>query len=147
MLQLSGTTNSIFHPLSSHSHSKYPSSSVVPACQCTRHGFHPWIRTIPWRRKWQPTPIFLPGKSHGQRSLAGNTPWGCKQQTMTQRWSVRARARTHTHVPRCGLHSMELGTVGRDLATECVRTCTHPQPLCHEWIEVCLCKDVQHSRR
>ena len=58
-----------------------------------------------------------------------------------------ARTCAHTHVPRCGLHSMGLGTVGRDLATERVRTCTHPQPLGHEWIEVCLCKEVQHSRR
>ena len=38
-------------------------------CQCKRHGFNPWVRKIPWRRKWQPTPVFLPGKSHGQRSL------------------------------------------------------------------------------
>ena len=40
-------------------------------CQCRRHQrhrFHPWVGKIPWRRKWQPTPIFLPGKSHGQRS-------------------------------------------------------------------------------
>ena len=36
-----------------------------------RHGFHPWVEKIPWRRKWQPTPAFLPGESHGQRSLAG----------------------------------------------------------------------------
>ena len=39
-------------------------------CQCRRpkrHGFHPWIRKIPWRREWQPIPVFLPGKSHGQR--------------------------------------------------------------------------------
>jgi len=35
----------------------------------------------PWRKKWQPNPIFLPGKSHGQRSLAGYSPWGCKSQT------------------------------------------------------------------
>ena len=34
-----------------------------------RHRFDPWFRKIPWRRKWQPTPVFLPGKSHGQRSL------------------------------------------------------------------------------
>jgi len=40
-------------------------------CQCRRHRFHPWVRKIPQRRKWQPTPVFLPGKSHGQRSLAG----------------------------------------------------------------------------
>ena len=38
---------------------------------CRRHGFNPRVRKIPWRRKWQPTPVFLPGKSHGQRSLAG----------------------------------------------------------------------------
>ena len=42
-------------------------------------GFYPWVRRIPWRRKWQPTPIFLPGKSHGQRSLAGNSSWGRKR--------------------------------------------------------------------
>ena len=46
-----------------------------------RHGFDPWVRNIPWRRKWQPTPVFLPGKSHGQRSLAGYSPWGHKSQT------------------------------------------------------------------
>ena len=40
------------------------------ACQCRRCGFHPWVRKIPWRRKWQPIPVFLPGKSHGQRSPA-----------------------------------------------------------------------------
>ena len=43
-----------------------------------RPGFDPWVGKIPWRRKWQPTPIFLPGKSHGQRSLAGYSPWGCR---------------------------------------------------------------------
>ena len=51
------------------------------ACQCRRHrklGFHPWVGKIPWRRKWQPTPVFLPGKSHGQRSLVSYGPWGCK---------------------------------------------------------------------
>ena len=52
-------------------------SSKEPACQCTRHkqhGFHPWVGKIPWRRKWQPTPVFLPGESHGQRSLVGFSP-------------------------------------------------------------------------
>ena len=43
-----------------------------------RSGFNSWVRKIPWRRKWQPTPVFLPGKSHGQRSLAGYRPWDCK---------------------------------------------------------------------
>ena len=49
--------------------------------QYRRSRFNPWIGKIPWRRKWQPTPLFLPGKSHGQRSLAGYSPWGCKSQT------------------------------------------------------------------
>ena len=44
-----------------------------------RLGFDPWVRKIPWRRKWQPTPVFLPGESHGQRSLEGYSPWGRKR--------------------------------------------------------------------
>ena len=44
--------------------------------QCRRCGFEPWVRKIPWRRKWQPTLGFSSGKSHGQRSLAGYSPWG-----------------------------------------------------------------------
>ena len=51
------------------------------ACQCKRPRFDPWVRKIPWRRKWQPTPVFLPGESHGQRSLAGSSPWGRKEST------------------------------------------------------------------
>ena len=42
-------------------------------------GFDPWGRKIPWSREWQPAPVFLPGKFHGQRSLAGYSPWGCKE--------------------------------------------------------------------
>ena len=38
--------------------------------------FDPWVEKIPWRRKWQLTPVFLPGKSHGQKSLTGYSPWG-----------------------------------------------------------------------
>ena len=47
--------------------------------KCRRCGFNPWVMKIPWRRKWQPTPVFLPAKSHGQRSLEGYSPWGCKR--------------------------------------------------------------------
>ena len=50
-----------------------------PTCQCRRCGFDPWVGKIPWRRKWQPTPIFLPGKFHGQESLEGYSPWGHKR--------------------------------------------------------------------
>ena len=51
------------------------SNSKESAFHCSRWGFLPWIRKIPWKREWQPTPAFLPGKSHGQRSLAGYSPW------------------------------------------------------------------------
>ena len=46
-------------------------------------GFNPWVGKIPWRKKWQHTPVFLPGESHGQRSLAGYSPWGFKESDMT----------------------------------------------------------------
>ena len=46
------------------------------ACQCGRYRFDPWVRKISWRRKWQPTPVFLSRKSHEQRSLAVCSPWG-----------------------------------------------------------------------
>ena len=50
-----------------------PGGAVVKtACQCRRHKtprFDPWVGKVPWRRKWQPTPVFLPGEFHGQRSL------------------------------------------------------------------------------
>ena len=52
--------------------------------QCRRPRFESWIRKIPWRRKWQLTPVLLPGKSHGQRSLAGYIPWGCRELDMTK---------------------------------------------------------------
>ena len=48
-------------------------------------GFDPWVRKIPWRRKRQPTPVFMPGKSHGPRSLVGYTPWGRKESDTTER--------------------------------------------------------------
>ena len=48
--------------------------------RCKRCRFDPWVRKIPWRRKWQPTPVFLPGESHGQRSPAGYSPQGSHTQ-------------------------------------------------------------------
>ena len=47
--------------------------------KCKRCRYNPWVGKIPWRRKWQLTPIFLPGKSHGQGNLAGSSPWGHKR--------------------------------------------------------------------
>ena len=54
------------------------------ACQCRRHGFDPWVRKIPWRRKWQPTPVFLPGKFQRQRNLVGYSPWDRKESDTTE---------------------------------------------------------------
>ena len=66
-------------------------SGKESACHCRRLGFNPWVRKIPWRRKWQPTPVFLPGKSHGQGSLAGYSLWGRKESDVTEWLSM------HTH--------------------------------------------------
>ena len=63
------------------------SDKKKPACQCRRCkrcGFDPWVWKIPWRRAWQPTSVCLPGESHGQRILAGYSPWGCKELDMTE---------------------------------------------------------------
>ena len=57
-------------------------SGKESACQCERnkrHGFNPWVGKIPWRRKWQPTPIFLLGNFQGQRNLAGYSQWDHKK--------------------------------------------------------------------
>ena len=54
-------------------------SGKESTCQCRRHRFNLWVGKIPWRRKWQPTPVFLSGKSPGQRRLVGYSPWGCKR--------------------------------------------------------------------
>ena len=71
-------------------HNEWPStghSGKEPSSPCRRRkrcGFNPWVREIPWRRKWQPTPVFLPGESHGQRSPAGYSPWDRKELDTTE---------------------------------------------------------------
>ena len=52
--------------------------------QCSRPRFDPWVGKIPWRRKWRPTPISLPGEFHGQKNLAGCSPWGYTELDMTK---------------------------------------------------------------
>ena len=53
--------------------------------QCRRPKFDPWVRKIPWRRAWQPTPVFFPGEPRGQRSLGGFSPWDSKESDLTGR--------------------------------------------------------------
>ena len=64
------------------------------ACQCRIPRFEPCVGKILWRMKWQPTSVFLPGKSHGQRNLVGHNPWGRKELDMTERLSMH----THTFI-------------------------------------------------
>ena len=74
-------------------------SGKEPVCQCRRCrrcGFDPWIGKLPWRRRWQPSPVFLSEKSHGRRSLAGYSPQGRKSQTwlsVRASWFVTKKAR------------------------------------------------------
>ena len=65
-------------------------SDKEATCQC-RYEFDPWVRKIPWRWSWQPTPVFLPEKSHEQRNLGGYSPWGHKELGMIERLSIYAQ--------------------------------------------------------
>ena len=58
----------------------------LPAVRETQ--YNPWVRKIPWRRKWQTTPVFLPGEFHRQKSLTGYSPWGCKELGTTERLTL-----------------------------------------------------------
>ena len=63
----------------------FPGGSAVnnPPANARRHGFNFWVGKIPWRRKWQPAPVFLPGNSNGQRNLAGYSPGGHEESDRT----------------------------------------------------------------
>ena len=75
-------------------------AQMVKNClRCRRLGFDPWVGKIPWRRAWQPTSVFLPGESHGQRSLVGYSPCRCKEPDTTERLSFISLL-----FPALGLH-------------------------------------------
>ena len=66
-------------------------SGKESACQCRRHkrhGLDPWVKKIPWKRKWQPAPVCLSLKPYGQRSLVGYSPQGHKELDMTEHVST-----------------------------------------------------------
>ena len=72
------------------------------ACQCRRYkrrGFDPWVGKIPWRIAWQPTLVFLPGESHGQKSLMGRSPWSHKELDITEvtYYACKLRRRMEEH--------------------------------------------------
>ena len=70
----------IYNDVTLYSSKGFTGSSIGKSIrlQCRRTGLDPWVWKVPWRRNWRPTPVFLPGKSHGGRSLAGCGQWGHK---------------------------------------------------------------------
>ena len=77
-------------------------SLVAQTVKCLPAMQETWVPSlggkIPWRRKWQPTPVLLPGKFHEQRSLVGYSPWACKQLDMTERLHIRGNNKATTHI-------------------------------------------------
>ena len=78
--------------------------------RCKRHKFDPWFRKVPWRRKWRPTPLFLPEKFHGQRSLAGCSLWGRKSRTRLSNETTQFSSVTQSCPTLCD--PMNCGTPG-----------------------------------
>ena len=81
--------------------------SICLHCRWPR--FDPWVRKIPWRRKWQSTPVFLPGKFHGWRCLVGYSPWGCKE--LGHDWATSLSFTWHCTTAQLAvvwLHTLEL---------------------------------------
>ena len=66
----------------------FPGGSEGKESACNAGDPGSWVGTIPWRKKWLPTPVFLPGEFYGQRSLVGYSPWGCKELNTTERLTV-----------------------------------------------------------
>ena len=70
-------------------------STCNAGATCRRRGFHPWVMKIPWRRKWQPAPVFLPGEFYGRRSLSGGyNLWGQKELDTIERPGSHARKKS-----------------------------------------------------
>ena len=90
--------------------------------------FHPWVGKIPWRRKWQPTPVFLPGKFHGRRSLVGYSPQGHKESDMTVDGAPKkqtAPGRPPRHPPRAQTRLALTRMLGEACAWFSVLTAPH----------------------
>ena len=82
-------------------------SGKKPTCQCRGRGFLPWVGKIPWRRKWPPTPVFLSGKSHGQRSLACCRLWHHKR--VRHNWATEQQQ----YIPSVLAHAHPLWLPGK----------------------------------
>ena len=116
-------------------------SGKESTCQCRRHRFNPWVRKTPWWRKWHPTPVFLPEKSHGHGSLAGYSPWGHKRvrrdlATKQQQWyrpyyniiKIRSVNKSQTLIP-CLAH----GKCSINISTSCLAHEKVNAPIAFSW--------------
>ena len=92
------------------------SDSKESACQCRKPMFDSWVEKIPWRKKCQPTLVFLPGKSHGQRSLVGYSPQDHKESDMTEQLSTYRRRKNFSFVFTVWLTSAQEAQVQSALA-------------------------------
>ena len=112
-------------------HGGFPGGAVVKnfpanAGDAGERGFDPCVRNILWRRACQPTPVLLPGESHGQRSLTGYSPWARKESDTTERLT-HTHACTHTHTEAmCSCCSLCLETFGSSLGPQCPETVSGP---------------------
>ena len=89
-------------------------SGKEPACQCRRQkrrGYDPWVRKFPWRRAWLLTTVFLPGESHGQRSLGGYSPRGHKESDTTEWLSTEHTVHIRQRPRPSFLYCSQLSTV------------------------------------
>ena len=117
-------------------------SRKEPVGQCRklkRRRFNPWVRKFPWRRQWQPTPVFLPGKSHGQGSLVGYSPWGLHRvrddsaaghNNTAQKLFLWYNKRGWIHVAICLWKP-----------SECTILRVNPEVNCGFWVAQCQCID------
>ena len=106
----------------------FPCSSVARICmKCRRPGFDLWVGKIPWKRKWQPIPASLPGKSHGHRSRVGCSPWriGCDLFWHGERGIVLPTTNKNGRIICliCNLMSKSV------VSTLSVRICSHPKEI------------------
>ena len=79
-------------------------------------GFDPWVGNIPWRREWQPIRVFLPGESHGQRSLGSYSAWVCKESDMTEKLTLKRLTFKNFLATLCSLWDFSSPSRDRTLA-------------------------------
>ena len=108
--------------MSSFCWTSLPDTSVTRISKTKRIGFYPWVTKIPWRTAWQPTPVFLGGESHGQRSLVGCSPWVAQSWTWLK-W-LSTHAYTHAMIQLTSLSKEKELTRREGIQTEHFRSVT-----------------------